>query len=165
MARKLDELQLRELADFVNQLGEAAGYATTAEWAREAGWFASSLSEVRNGKAGIDGLNLLKLMRAAAGRIARSDRDGDVIVIGADGTPVIAIETKAARPSESAASQPTPDPFDVRLEELAATGVDVLKLQRQLLKEQKKIRDRLDQLEQAGAAPATPTKRRRGSAQ
>lgn len=67
MARKLSKDQLAELAEFVNALGEAAGYTTrTSDWARDSGYPASNLSDLRNGKVSIDGYNLLRLVRAAA---------------------------------------------------------------------------------------------------
>lgn len=68
MARDLDERQQAELSDFVNALADAAGYTTTAEWAREAGYPASNLSNLRNGRRAVDGYNLLRLIRAAASR-------------------------------------------------------------------------------------------------
>jgi hypothetical protein len=68
MARSLDEHQQAELSAFVNELAEAAGYTTTAEWARESGYPASNLSELRNGNRSVDGYNLLRLIRAAAAR-------------------------------------------------------------------------------------------------
>lgn len=69
MARPLDDRQQAELSDFVNALAELGGYTTTAEWARESGYPAPNLSELRNGVAGIDGYNLLRLTRAAAARV------------------------------------------------------------------------------------------------
>lgn len=69
MARDLDAKQQEELTEFVNTLAEAAGYKTTAEWARESGYPASNLSNLRNGQKGVDGYNLLRLLRAAAARV------------------------------------------------------------------------------------------------
>lgn len=77
MARKLDDQQRTELAAFLNQVADAAGYTTTAEWARDSGIPASNLSNMRNGKRAVDGYNLLRLMRAAA---VRMDADGPVAV-------------------------------------------------------------------------------------
>jgi hypothetical protein len=70
MARKLDEQQQRLLTDFVNRLAAQAGYTTTAEWARESGYPASNLSNLRNGRGAVDGYNLVRLIRAAAARAA-----------------------------------------------------------------------------------------------
>lgn len=88
MARQLDERQQAELTDFVNALAGAAGYATTAEWARDSGYPPPNLSNLRNGRGAIDGFNLLRLIRAAAARvdltpeqlalgIARATAEGD----------------------------------------------------------------------------------------
>jgi predicted transcriptional regulator len=57
------------LATFVNALQKRAGYKHASEWARDAGFPASNLSDVKNGNAGIDGLNLLRLIRAAAAKL------------------------------------------------------------------------------------------------
>lgn len=72
MARPLDAQQQRELTGFVNALYDAAGYSTTAEWARESDYPAPNLSNLRNGKVGIDGYNLLRLIRSAASRAGLS---------------------------------------------------------------------------------------------
>ena len=68
MARPLDLRQQRELTEFVNALYKAAGYTTLAEWARDSDYPASNLSDIRNEKSGVDGYNLLRLIRAAAAR-------------------------------------------------------------------------------------------------
>jgi hypothetical protein len=68
MARDLDPQQQADLTGFVNALAEIAGYTTTAEWARESGYPASNLSNLRNARGGVDGYNLLRLIRAAAAR-------------------------------------------------------------------------------------------------
>lgn len=97
-------MQLRDLAAFVNQVADAAGYKTTAQWARESGYPAPDLSNLRNGKKGIDGVNLLKLLRAASRRLAASGGP-DAVLFSAEGEPILAIEAKArgAAPAESAA--------------------------------------------------------------
>lgn len=69
MARPLDDRQQADLSAFVNDLAQRANYTTTAEWARDSGYPASNLSNLRNGKGAVDGYNLLKLIRAAAARI------------------------------------------------------------------------------------------------
>lgn len=79
MARDLDERQQAELSEFVNALADAAGYTTTAEWARDSGYPASNLSNVRNGRRAIDGYNLLRLIRAAA---SRSDLTAEQLALG-----------------------------------------------------------------------------------
>src|SRR5262245_21520742 len=68
MARPLDERQRDELAAFVNAIAEAAVYKSTAEWARDSGYDRAALSELRNAKGGVDGYNLLRLLRSAAAR-------------------------------------------------------------------------------------------------
>jgi hypothetical protein len=68
MARQLDPAQQQELTDFVNELFGAAGYKKTADWARDSGYPAPNLSNLRNAKGGVDGYNLLRLIRAAAAR-------------------------------------------------------------------------------------------------
>jgi hypothetical protein len=69
MARDLDHRQQAELTDFVNRLAQLGGYTTTAEWARQSGYPASNLSNLRNARGGVDGYNLLRLIRAAAERM------------------------------------------------------------------------------------------------
>lgn len=64
-----EPVRLRDLAAFVKALQENAGYERAADWARDANFPASNLSDVRNAKAGIEGVNLLRLIRAAADRI------------------------------------------------------------------------------------------------
>lgn len=68
MARRLDAHQQKVLTDFVNALARAAGYTTHAEWSRDSGYPAPNLSELRLGKGGIDGVNLVRLIRAAAAK-------------------------------------------------------------------------------------------------
>lgn len=68
MARPLDERQQAELTAFVNSLAELAGYTSHAEWARDAGYPAPNLTNLRNAKGAIDGYNLLRLIHAAARR-------------------------------------------------------------------------------------------------
>ena len=48
MARDLDPQQQADLTEFVNAIADLAGYTTTAEWARESGYPASNLSNLRN---------------------------------------------------------------------------------------------------------------------
>lgn len=75
MARSLDQNQQRELTTFVNAIAQRAGYETTAEWARDSGYPAPNLSNLRNGRGAIDGYNLLRLIRAAAKRAGVSPAD------------------------------------------------------------------------------------------
>lgn len=75
MARKLEEWQQQELTAFVNAIADAAGYKKTADWARDSGYPASNLSDLRNAKAGVDGFNLLRLIRAAADRSGQTAED------------------------------------------------------------------------------------------
>lgn len=72
MARKLEPWQQDELTAFVNALADAAGYKTTADWATDSGYPASNLSNLRNANMGVDGYNLLRLIRAAAARSGRT---------------------------------------------------------------------------------------------
>src|SRR5690242_18991016 len=65
MARIYTPDQLQELAGFVRWLIEASPYATDVDLARAANYPAPNLSKVKNGKMGVDGVNLLRLMRAA----------------------------------------------------------------------------------------------------
>lgn len=69
MARKLEAWQQEELTAFVNALADAAGYTKTADWARDSDYPASNLSDLRNAKMGVDGYNLLRLIRAAASQM------------------------------------------------------------------------------------------------
>lgn len=87
MARKLDKEQQADLTAFVNDLASHAGYETTAEWARDSGYPAPNLSNLRNARGAVDGYNLLRLIRAAAERS------------GAD--PVTLAEEQAATPGGS----------------------------------------------------------------
>lgn len=75
MARSLDAHQKQELAAFVKALFDAAGYKTIAQWANESDYPASNLSDLRNAKVGVDGYNLLKLIRAAALRLNSTPED------------------------------------------------------------------------------------------
>lgn len=68
-----DLVSLKELAAFVNALQKRGGYKTTADFARDASFPAPNLSNIRNGKAGVDGVNLLKLIRAAAYRAGENE--------------------------------------------------------------------------------------------
>ena len=81
MARSLDARQQKELTDFVNALAERAGFETTAEWARASGYPAPNLSNLRRGKAAIDGYNLLRLIQAAAEQDGASPADVAVGVV------------------------------------------------------------------------------------
>ena len=113
MARQLDERQQAELTAFVNALADAAGYATTAEWARESGYPPPNLSNLRNGRGAIDGYNLLRLVRAAA---ARSDLTPEQLALG------LARATAEESSEESTAR---------RLDELAGLVTEALSLLRE----------------------------------
>lgn len=117
MARQLDERQQAELTAFVNALADAAGYATTAEWARDSGYPPPNLSNLRNGRGAIDGYNLLRLIRAAA---ARSDATPDQLALG------LARATAEEQSEESTAR---------RLDELASLVTEALTLLRQAQRE------------------------------
>jgi hypothetical protein len=75
MARPLSKPQLREIGAFVHALYRLGGYATQKEFADDAGYHQVNLSQVMGGKAGIDGLNLLHLIKAAAARAGISAHD------------------------------------------------------------------------------------------
>ena len=70
MARALDAQQKDELVEFLEELYRTSGYTTQAEWARDAAFPQANLSKAlsRSNRAGVDGYNLLKLIRAAATR-------------------------------------------------------------------------------------------------
>lgn len=68
MARPLSEPQRAELAAFIDELYRLGGFATWAEFSRESGYPATNLSNVHLAKKGIDGPNLLGLIRAVARR-------------------------------------------------------------------------------------------------
>lgn len=165
MARDLDEHQRRELSDFVNQLAEAAGYTTTAEWARDAGYPAPNLGNLRNGKSAVDGYNLLRLMRAASRRIAAGGQGVDAVLITADGEPVVAIETKAARRSGASTLTSSPDEAPGRLEALAGVVAELAEGQTRILHMLDELRGE-NARDAAPAAPprAAPKRRREGSA-
>lgn len=81
MAPNLDAHQRTELAAFVDALYQLGGYETGASWAEEANYPAPNLSNLRNAKTGIDGYNLLKLIRAVAKRL--DERPVDVALAAA----------------------------------------------------------------------------------
>lgn len=87
MARKLSTPQETDLALFVRHLYAAGGFASWADFARESGFPATNLSNVQNGKAGIDGSNLLDLIRASARRAELSD-DAAAILAARDSVGV-----------------------------------------------------------------------------
>lgn len=109
MARHLSEPQASTLAAFVRALYRAGEFVSWAEFAREAGYPATNLSDVQLGKAGIDGLNLLRLIEAAARRAGRESTS-------------LALEA-------SAAEQPQPShaplSLEAHLEGIAATLRDL----------------------------------------
>lgn len=70
-----DEAKNAELAAFVNAIARQAGYTTHADWSRDSGFPATNLSEVRSGSAGIDGANLVRLIRAAARRLGSTSEE------------------------------------------------------------------------------------------
>lgn len=111
MARKLDNEQQADLTAFVNALALRAGYTTTAEWARDSGYPAPNLSNLRNGNGAIDGYNLLRLIRAAASRI-----------------DVAPIDLAVERASGAAASRGS---FADRLEAVEGTMTELASLIRQ----------------------------------
>lgn len=112
MARPLDERQQAELTAFVNALGELGGYTSHAEWARDSGYPAPNLSELRGGKKAVDGYNLLRLIRAAAARAEAAPDDLAVAI------------AQALEAGESS------DLIARRLEELAAAVQEALILLR-----------------------------------
>lgn len=103
MARALDAQQQGELSAFVNELAALAGYTTTAEWARDSGYPAPNLTNLRNGKGAVDGYNLLRLIRAAAQRA---------------GEDPLRLAASAARPAARSAD-PSNAELARRLEEVA----------------------------------------------
>ena len=78
MAEHLDRHQLAEIGSFLNELAAFAGYDSTAQWARESGTQRPNVGNARNGKAGISGYNLLRLIRAAAVRAGVSPAEAAV---------------------------------------------------------------------------------------
>lgn len=86
MARKLDAKQSRELGEFVARLKALGGYASSAEWSRESGYPAPNLSELENGVAGVDGYNLLRLIRAVGARAGLSAAEAAMVSSRASGT-------------------------------------------------------------------------------
>lgn len=71
MARSLDAQQKAELVEFLEELYRAGGYSTQAQWAREANYHPTGLSDALNRSKtdGLDGYSLLRLIRAAADRV------------------------------------------------------------------------------------------------
>lgn len=112
MARSLDAAQRLDLVEFVDELYTAAGYSTLAEWARDSGYPAPNLSNLRNGKGAIDGYNLLRLIRAAAERAGASPSE-----LALKSSPTVndrlaelsALVEKALRLLEAQAAAPGPE--------------------------------------------------------
>lgn len=118
MARGLDEHQQRELTAFVNRLFERAGYRTTADWSRDSGYPAPNLSMLRNGKAGIDGYNLLKLIEAAAERAMVSEEEMAIAAAPRPESLAAAVkEVRALLGELERVSQQFPDPPPLSEEE------------------------------------------------
>lgn len=68
MAAKRSPSQLAPIAQFLEELYELGDYATWKEFAEDAGISAPQVSDFKNGQVEPAGLNLLKLIRAAAAR-------------------------------------------------------------------------------------------------
>lgn len=77
MAARLSAVQKRQQMAFMKELFEWGDFASRAEWARAARYPSTNLSNVMNGKAGIEGLNLIRLYRAAESRAAENQRSGE----------------------------------------------------------------------------------------
>lgn len=75
MARQLDESEMQEIAAFVQALYRLAGYTRRKAFAEDARYHATNLSDVMNGRAGIEGLSLLRLIQAAAKKAGLSPEE------------------------------------------------------------------------------------------
>src|SRR4051794_27941851 len=113
MGRSLDDKQQQELTAFVNAIATAAGYETSAEWARDSGYAYPNLTKLRAGRGAVDGFNLLRLLRAAA---SRSDLTTDQLALGL---------ARATAPDAEAES------VHARLDELTELVTEALELLRQ----------------------------------
>lgn len=136
MARSLDERQQAELTAFVNAIAEAAGYETTAEWARDSGYAYPNLTNLRNGKGAVDGFNLLRLIRAAA---ARADLTTEQLALGL---------------AQATAEDGSKESIGRRLDELSGLVQESLRL----LHEAQRLRDAAPQRRTGGRQ--APTKKR-----
>lgn len=105
--------QIDEVAVYLQVLYGLAGFKSWAEWARQAGLLASTLSDYQRGKNAPNGYNLLRLMQAAERRMIGSSREAALTT-----DPAI---TEAARLIE-AMRRPLPDPTSVRLEDQGRAG-------------------------------------------
>lgn len=102
MARRLSEPQAAALSAFVQALYGIGGFASWADFAREAGYHPTSMSDLKNGKSGIDGPNLLALIEAAARRSGQET--ADVAVKAATGRETDAPEPVHLGPLEEVAA-------------------------------------------------------------
>ncbi len=75
MAEKRSEQERSELGAFIRELYVIGGYARWAEFADDARVHPVSLSNWQNGEKTPDGVNVLKLIRAAAARTNREARE------------------------------------------------------------------------------------------
>lgn len=91
MARPLDDQQRQELRAFAEGLYSLAGYTSAAQWERDSGVEHSTVSRFRNGTGGIDGYNLLRLIRAASARvqIGGERQSPEQAAVAAAGDPVL----------------------------------------------------------------------------
>lgn len=80
MARPLSDPQRQEVATFIRALYRLGGYATQKEFADDAGYHPVSMSDAMNGKAGVDGLNLIRMIKAAASRAGADPVDAAISV-------------------------------------------------------------------------------------
>jgi hypothetical protein len=118
MARPLDPRQQRELTDFVNSLFEASGYKSTADWARESGYLREALSKLRNARGGVDGYNLLKLIRSASAHSALTPEQLAVALLGGPDADQARVLTRLEALEARVAELPTADDLRGGLESL-----------------------------------------------
>lgn len=75
MAANGDKDDLTDLAEFVRKIRDRANFPSDVAWAREARYHAPNISKLLAGKAGISGVNLVSLIKAAAERLHEDEVD------------------------------------------------------------------------------------------
>lgn len=87
MAKRLSDPQRQEVAAFLLALYKLGGYGTQKEMADDAGYHPVNLSDVMNGKSGIEGHNLIKIIHASARRAGLAPEEAAVEALKPLATP------------------------------------------------------------------------------
>lgn len=71
---KLSDAQAREQSTWLNEIYRWGGFTSQAEWARLARYPEPNLSRAMSGKAGIEGINVIRLYKAAESQAVATER-------------------------------------------------------------------------------------------